>query len=850
MISDHLWAKTTRNKLPGKSVISHMRDVRETAKLLLQRHRSLISRYSCNVDSLAALSGLHDVGKISPGFQMKCAAWLKQSGLEKEAKNNRWDAIYESDHAKITQYALQNYMRSLVSGPDSAQCWAVLPAIHHGRMYLPGSNPRKSCGGEDWDKRRIETIKDFLGNINLPSLPIDDSWPLFWWTAGMVSVADWLGSNEDFFPAEFETKPEESIEIAVKTFEAVGFDSLEIRPGLSFGDLFKDEKGRPLLPNDLQQKAFEHIQSPGLYVIEAPMGMGKTEAALWCSYQLMHQGYASGIYFALPTQATSNRIYKRINDFAARITASPFKARLIHSGSWLLEETDVPFLRPSVEDGCLDESARDSMDWFASKKRALLAPLGVGTVDQALMAVIAVKHFFVRQFALSGKVVILDEVHSYDLYTGTLIKTLCERLLPLGCTILVLSATLTKERKRQFINNQREGTADDFYPSISGEGGVVSVLPPASKTINVIKKNTPEALTGVLEAAGKGASVLWICDTVNSTQEMFKAAQQRKTSGIEMALLHARFPMFRREQLENYWMEKLGKEGKNRSACILFSTQVVEQSVDLDADLMISELAPTDMLLQRLGRLWRHDRSRRPLPEPELWLISEKGTVEEFKKASAEGIKKMFGPKASVYAPYVLLRSLEIWNDLSSLTLPENIRGFLERTYCDRIKEPKGWKDWYKDMRGKADALRQFALFETNVWQHGLEDEEGRARTRINDILMTQLILAKSKKGKKIVLLNDDQVQLNDDNKFQLVSARSIHKNIVRVPAYYFEGQTDNRFMSAQVRGPWQFGLVREDGHVESRNLKTGCRLQYTSELGIEIIRDQQNQEVKDEPCD
>lgn len=848
---NHLWAKTTHNKLPGKSVISHMRDVRETAKLLLQRHCSLISRYSCNVGSLAALAGLHDVGKVSPGFQMKCAAWLKQTGLEKEAKNNRWDAIYESDHAKITQYALQNYMRSLVSGSDSAQCWAVLPAIHHGRMYLPGSNPRKSCGGEDWDKRRIETIKDFLGNINLPSLPIDDSWPLFWWTAGMVSVADWIGSNEDFFHAELETKPEESAEIAGKVFEAIGFNSLEIRPWLSFGDLFKDNEGQPLSPNDLQQKAFEHIQSPGLYVIEAPMGMGKTEAALWCSYQLMHKGYASGIYFALPTQATSNRIYKRINDFAARITASPLKARLIHAGSWLLKETDVPLLRPSVDDGCLNESARDSIEWFASKKRALLTPLGVGTVDQALMAVIAVKHFFVRQFALSGKVVILDEVHSYDLYTGTLIKTLCERLLPLGCTILVLSATLTKERKRQFIDNQSDGSADeDAYPCVVGAGGVVHVSPPKSKVINVIHKSIPEALKGTLEAAGKGASVLWICDTVNSTQEIFRIAQQQNVYNIEMGLLHARFPAFHREQLEDYWMEKLGKEDKNRSACILFSTQVVEQSVDLDADLMISELAPTDMLLQRLGRLWRRDRSRRPLSEPELWLIAERGTTEEFKKASALKIKKMLGSKASVYAPYVLLRSLEIWNDLSSLILPENIRELLERTYRDRTKEPTGWKDWYKDMRGKADALRQFALFETNVWQKGLEDDEGRAKTRINDIPMTQLILAKSKSGKRIVLLNDDQVLLNDDNKFQLESARSIHKNIVRVPAYYFDGQTDNKFMSAQIRGSWQFGLVQEDGHVESRNLKPGYKLQYASELGIEIILNQQNQEVNDEPCD
>ena len=151
-------------------------------------------------------------------------------------------------------------------------------------------------------------------------------------------------------------------------------------------------------------------------------------------------------------------------------------------------------------------------------------------------------------------------------------------------------------------------------------------------------------------------------------------------------------------------------------------------------------------------------------------------------------------------------------------------------------------------MRGDVDALRQFALFETNVWQRLLTDEEGIAKTRINDITMTQLILAQNQTEKVIVLKNGDELVLNND-KFELALARKVHKNIVKVPACYFEGQTENKSMNALVRGGWQFGIVR-NGSIQSKNLKPGYRLRYTSELGVEIIRDQQNSEVNDEPCE
>ena len=343
------------------------------------------------------------------------------------------------------------------------------------------------------------------------------------------------------------------------------------------------------------------------------MGMGKTEAALWAAYQLLASGKATGIYFALPTQATSNRMHLRMKEFVRRVSKTPSESRLIHGNSWLFDQ-DVQLQSAATCPESVREDARAGRDWFASSKRALIASFGVGTIDQALLGVVAAKHFFVRHFALAGKVVILDEVHSYDIYTGTLIDKLITTLEGLGCTVIVLSATLTGKRRDQIIDYS-SGDSDDAdlpYPIIAGrlEG---CPLVPVSAT-----RPTQNCQGGVVSAgdaaedavalARNGGAVIWICNTIDAAQKQYQQLIDMTYKEFPVGLLHARFPFWRREELENTWMERFGKDGATRCGSILVSTQIVEQSVDLDADLMITELAPTDMLLQRLGRLWRHNR--------------------------------------------------------------------------------------------------------------------------------------------------------------------------------------------------------------------------------------------------
>ena len=220
----------------------------------------------------------------------------------------------------------------------------------------------------------------------------------------------------------------------------------------------------------MQIKALNTITGPGVYVIEAPMGIGKTEAALGAAYQLLITEKAKGIYFALPTQATSNRMHLRMNEFLRRIAPEAPASRLIHGNSWLMEH-DFGF-HPAAKwtKGSRQRMHGPDETGLPRPSGLCIAPFGVGTVDQALLGVVAAKHFFVRHFALAGKVVILDEIHSYDIYTGTLIDKLITTLEGLGCTVIVLSATLTGKRRGQIVSGPDDAPNDAElpYPLITG----------------------------------------------------------------------------------------------------------------------------------------------------------------------------------------------------------------------------------------------------------------------------------------------------------------------------------------------------------------------------------------------
>ncbi len=841
------WAKTTPDGQPGISVFDHMINVGCVARCISGTSNKLLDRLHLQPSTVGALAALHDLGKISPGFQQKCEGWLAENSLVTIARNGCWDTSAELDHGKVSHAAIQDFMIKQNVAIGAAKYLATALGGHHGRLkYLPNDRGIKpplikqtsdSCSGIDWHEERLKCAQKIWAYFNAED-SIDhlsgDS-PAIWWLAGLASVADWIGSDERFFSSETRMGGKDVVSIAIRALDSIGITLPILKKGLSFEQIFE------FSPNEMQVRTLETVTEPGVYIVEAPMGMGKTEAALGAAYELMVAGKASGIYFALPTQATSNRIHLRMNDFLQRVSPLTGHSRLIHGNTWLMQ--DGCEFRPAWNGNKerWTEDARNGRDWFASAKRALIAPFGVGTVDQALLGVVAAKHFFVRHFALAGKVVILDEVHSYDEYTGNLIDKLITTLEGLGCTVIILSATLTGKRRGQILSTQADVIKDVHppYPLITGraEGRLlnpISALPPEGRKIKVDFLTSEMAAKEAIAAAQDGGAVLWICNTVSAAQEQFGRLKELAQDKFPVGLLHSRFPFWRREDLEKTWMERFGKNSANRCASILVSTQVVEQSVDIDSDLLITELAPTDMLLQRLGRLWRHSRGERPLHSLRICIIEEENSLDEMRQMEPKAIVRALGSKALVYAPFVLLRSLEVWKkQVDGITIPEQVRHLIESTYEDRAHEPDAWAELYNEWYGTDSAKRLKAQMSCNIWQPPLQDQEG-IQTRMNEVQTASLVLCKSLTKHKAVFIDGTEALLGGDL-FRIATAQAIHKNLVRVPLHRFDKIEPCPAFDEYIYGIQSVGMVGDDGTVSVNGLKEGVRLFYADEVGLVV---------------
>ena len=871
----HYWAKTTADGLPGLSVRAHCYNVGCVANALFD-----LLPVKLVAKNLAVwLAACHDLGKISPGFEAKSPAWLVQNGFAGLAQTRLWRDT-EPDHSKVSQFTLQMLLREKTRASRSvAALWAAVAGMHHGTPHWKGGWQTSPTGiylDEDWERqhralagtlrdlpvirweeerRRLAQALETLAPMpeTLPPVDLSD-YSALWWTAGLITVADWIGSDEQFFASEKEDKatdPSATQQRARAALAQIGLEPPRLVAGRTFEELFDNP------PRPLQEAALEIIRTPGVYVVEAPMGLGKTEAALAAAYRLIGNGQASGLYFALPTQATSNAMHRRVAGFLARIqTAAP---RLIHGNSWLVDpKLSFPQLDAGQGRDPAQDQRSDARDWFASAKRALLAPYGVGTVDQALLGVIAVKHFFVRHFALAGKVVVLDEVHSYDVFTGTLLEALVSALVKLRCTVIILSATLTGARRRELLvagsseSAVPPATGDEAFPLITGvaEGRYVSShqieLPPPGPAVAVRFCAETAALAGAVDAVRAGARVLWICDTVERAQVTYRTLCGERCEGDPpVGLLHARFPFYRREQLETEWLHLLGKVADTKAlpaACLLISTQVVEQSVDLDADLLITELAPTDMLFQRLGRLWRHPRDRRPRSKPEIWIIEEATPFAALRgETDRKELCKALGKKANVYAPYVLLRTLEQWHDRSEVRVPGDIRPWLEATYQERDEaERPAWAALRKELQDKRNGHAGRAGFIQNVWNlPGLKDDES-VGTRLIGQKTLPLVLVSEADDRKITFLDGTELPVQS-RRFDYETARALHRNLVKAPDWWFARK--ERLLKSvplpvaamsglHLRGRVEVGVVA-GRTIKLESLSEGDALEYDGETGL-----------------
>ncbi|MCW5982837.1 MAG: CRISPR-associated helicase Cas3' [Bryobacteraceae bacterium] len=832
ILPSHCWAKTKKDGRPGITVRDHCLNVgcvaEALAALFPAQLRHLLPR------GAATLAALHDVGKMSPGFQVKCGSWLERYALTDRALQERW-SMGEPDHAKISQVTVQKRLAG-----SRLYGWAAAVGAHHGRI-----KGQRVIVRELWEQERNLLADDLIAEFGeLPDTPPDEA--AIWMTAGLITVADWIGSNEEHFPQDAHWDMPERRQRAQTALERINWRRLGIQQRREFADLFP----RTPQPNSLQTAVLEVAHEPGVYVIEGPMGYGKTEAALAACYQIIAAGRAGGLYFGLPTQLTSNRIHTRVQPFVERISTDPAAVRLAHGSSWLLGAEPPPEFHPaSPHDREAIEHADTGRSWFASAKRALLTPFGVGTIDQALLGMVAAKHFFVRQFGLAGKVVVLDEVHTYDFYTGTLISALVKRLRELRCTTIVLSATLTEKRRRELLDVPDGQPLSTAYPLVSGAAASLierECEPPPAKKVHIRTISRALPVGEALEHACRGECLLWIRNTVDEAQETYRALRDANSAtGPSIALLHSRFPFFRREKLEDDWMERLGKGSAKRPAgCVLVSTQVAEQSVDIDADLLITDLAPTDMLLQRIGRLWRHERPARPCPRPEVWVHVPGSDGAALRRASKKELRDLLGKSGRVYAPYVLLRSLQEWRDRPAITLPEDVRKILEATYADHgADEPAGWRDLREELEKQQERMALLALNATAVWGNPALPDDENIQTRYSTCPTAQLLLARQitpLDGNSVRLhLLDSEIVTASSRDWDFSAAKAIHRNLVRMPRWAVANRLGGppRWLDKHVSQATAVGLLQSDGSICWAGQGTPSGLAYDADQGVIINR-------------
>lgn len=658
------------------------------------------------------LAGAHDLGKASPGFQKKFPELSENSQLQFSKSDQH------RPHGFISAHVLNNVLGSC----SASAILARIAGGHHG--IFPRSVElrmgRDTLGNTCWDTARQELLQEFAKPVKFDltlaaesRIEIKDPAivPIL---AGFISVVDWIGSNQDFFPcaAECGTPGEISAakywanaqEQAQKALEKLGW-----LPAVTFAvEAQFDAVFRGFIPNALQAAATELASkqtSPYLMIIEAPMGKGKTEAALYAADVAMCRGLARGMYIAMPTQATSTAMFKRVLDdyLKQRGHHGKLNLQLVHGNALLaqmeqVKEGEIPAFNPN---SIGDEGDVEAQSWFTAKKRPLLAPFGVGTIDQSLLSVLQTKHWFVRLFGLAGKVVIFDEVHAYDAYMSTILERLLQWLAEVDCTVILLSATLP-EVKRKALAKAYSGRDDveykrypritladpRHYPNTQTNSAPVCVELPIEepRTIELHFAMTDlSTLTTILsqqlEHAGCAAV---ICNTVDRSITIYEHLRDN-LKDTECSLFHARtLQMWRREREEEVLLQ-FGKGEKQPDGsyvnphrpmrAVLVATQVIEQSLDLDFDFMVSEIAPVDLLLQRCGRLHRHQRQRPTnLERPQFIVLCD-----------AEGNDpppESFGKSIEfVYDRYVLLRTWLTLRRREKLEVPVEIEALVEAVY-------------------------------------------------------------------------------------------------------------------------------------------------------------------------
>ncbi|MBI4655199.1 MAG: CRISPR-associated helicase/endonuclease Cas3 [Elusimicrobia bacterium] len=744
-------------------------------------------------------SALHDLGKFDARFQLKLPALAQRLyPIDNDADEGQdWDR----DTHGLAGWAWfikeqEKYGFGNVDYVPSPAEWMQTVAGHHGILprdsTLPALHPGNPAIAFD-STSRIEWVsklkKMFLKRVDINAFP---SCPSI--LAGFCSICDWLGSNADYFPYVTEIiKPEKYFNSRLQFANDAIADSgvfQEPSPKHGMEYLFPGK-----IPYEIQKLIEKLPCQHGLTLIEAPTGSGKTEAALAYASCLLSNGFGDSIIFALPTQATSNAMLERVEKVAGKLFPSGANAVLAHGKARYNHRfRNLQKISATVTQTGEDASVQCAKWLATSRKRVFLGQIGICTIDQVLLSVLPIRHNFVRGFGIQKSVVIVDEIHAYDSYMNGLLDEVIKRQSKVGGSIILLSATLQSQRREQILdiwNKSRKKELDNApYPLISNctsAGGIYlsSVTPPPPKEVEIRLSETndllpsKEILSEAVEDARNGGLIAIVCNLVADAQKIARTLRGLPgTDNIGIDLFHSRYRFVERDVLERKIISYYGECPLRASKRILVATQVIEQSLNLDFDRMITQICPIDLLFQRLGRLHRLTNTRPKNLEKSSCIVLAPAVHE-------------YGLHKYVYGDIrTLWRTQEILKSSASLVFPQAYRLLLEKVYNEEKwdNEPEDISTQHGKFQNEQEGTRLCAIQLMKGGAVPFADTDSRAAVLTRDGEMSLNLLPVLRiNGKRYFLDRTALPSADDVGRDELMNLNSVpvpHSWIGNFPDY------------------------------------------------------------------
>lgn len=693
-----------------------------------------------DITRLSALVFLHDLGKLHPGFQAKgwadSSAWRRPPVGHVEAGGG----LLQRAHADAA-----NPLNGIVT--EALRWGAAVPELlmailaHHGRPVQPGwerPGDWPVLEGYDWrdGARELCQMMDVAFPPSAPAAaPLPGSPRLVHLVAGLAALADWIGSDRRFF--DFVAEPEETYPDRARAqadaaLRAVGVDTSALAPRET---TFEAVSGFTA-PTPAQRAVAEADLTERLVVLEAETGSGKTEAALWRYARLHAAGAVSGLYFAVPTRAAARQLHARVDAAMRRLFGPDAPEAVLAIPGMRVAGAATGQALPGFETRWDDGLERGAARWAAEHAtRFLAATVAVGTVDQAMLSALEVKHAHLRGSTLSRSLLVIDEVHASDAYMTEILDALLEGHLAVGGHALLMSATLGCAARARYLRTglpRAEEAAGAPYPAVWTSAASAPIAAEGSRREKCVAMEVRHGMApGIaareaLTAAAAGARVLVIRNTVAAAAETFRAVRSMGGDDALMqlaggaALHHSRFAAEDRARLDAAVEAVLAPDpDRAPKGSLVVGTQTLEQSLDIDADILVTDLCPVDVLLQRLGRLHRH-----ALPRPggaeaprAIVLCPEDGLDRLARSAFETGLGVWKTADGTVHGIYSDLPAIELTRreiaTRPDWRLPAMNRELVERvTHPDRraaLVEEKGgdWVAYERDLGGSLAAARQ-----------------------------------------------------------------------------------------------------------------------------------------------